>query len=105
MFFVKVQNFISVAGDADRADVNFLLLTPLFVHAVGRNWWVLLDSETKTKWTDGGRTGVKSGFQFGRLLGDNLGLWIKPEAWWGPNRDGQWNLKGGVVWYQRPGAR
>ena len=105
MFIVKVQNFISVAGDASRPDVNYLLVTPLFVHAVGSEWWVLIDSETKTNWRFDARTGVKSGLQFGRRVGPNVGIWLKPEVWWGQNRDGDWNLKFGIVWYQGPGGQ
>ena len=101
MFFVKVQNFTSVAGSASRADVNYLLVTPTFVSGVRRDWWMLADSETRTDWMLDGRTGIKSGLQIGRRVARNVGLWIKPEVWWGPNRSGRWNLKFGIVWYQR----
>jgi hypothetical protein len=30
-----------------------------------------------------------------------MALWVKPEVWWGAHRDGDWNLKFGIVWYQR----
>ena len=101
LFLVKLQNFISVGGDSTRANLNYLLVTPLFVHALGARFWILADSETKTDWTDGGRTGVKSGLQIGRAIAPHVGLWVKPEVWWRPNRDGRWNLKFGIVWYQR----
>jgi hypothetical protein len=101
LFFVKVQNFTSVAGGDGRADLNYLLVTPTFIHVVQPRWWVLVDSEAKTKWNDGNRTGVKSGFQLGHRVATRLGVWVKPEVWWGPNRDGQWNLKFGAVWYRR----
>ena len=105
LFYVKFQNFVSIGGDDSRADVNFLLVTPTFIHGVGRSWWVLADSETKTNWERGARTGVKSGFQLGRRLATGVGLWVKPEIWWGANRDGIWNIKVGVVWYQRRAPR
>jgi hypothetical protein len=101
LFLVKVQNFTSFAGDSDRRDINHLLITPIYIRTVGRNFWILLDTETKTNWEDDGRTGVKSGLQFGRRAGRAYGFWIKPEVWWGPNRDGDWNLKIGLLWYQR----
>jgi hypothetical protein len=101
MFFIKVQNLTSIAGDGSRPDINHLLITPVFIRAVGSSWWVLADTETKTKWADDGRTGVKSGLQLGRRLYRGVGVWAKPEVWWGPNRDGRWNLKFGLVWYQR----
>ena len=101
LFFVKVQNFVSFAGDEDRPDVNYLLITPTLIKGVGRDWWMLADTETKSNWKAGGRTGVKSGFQVGRRVSRSLGVWVKPEAWWGANPDGEWNLKFGFVWYQR----
>ncbi|HZA36936.1 MAG TPA: hypothetical protein VE505_18515, partial [Vicinamibacterales bacterium] len=39
--YVKVQNFTSVGGDDGRPPVNYLLVTPTFIRAVGRSWWVL----------------------------------------------------------------
>ena len=101
LFLVKLQNFSSFAGDAQRADVNFLLVTPTLLYALDRNWWVLVDTETKSNWKADGRTGVKSGFQVGRRVTSGMALWVKPEVWWGAHRDGDWNLKFGIVWYQR----
>lgn len=101
LFFVKLQNFTSFAGDEQAADINYFLVTPTLIHGVGRDWWVLADTETKSDWNADGRTGVKSGFQVGRRVTTGLGLWVKPEVWWAANRDGDWNLKFGLVWYQR----
>jgi hypothetical protein len=100
MAFVKVQDFISIAGDEDRPDTHFMLITPTFIHTVGRSSWLLFDSETKTDWQRDGRTGVKSGLQWGWIVSPGFGLWVKPEVWWGQNRDGKWNLKTGFVWYR-----
>jgi hypothetical protein len=100
LLFVKVQNFVSFAGDPDRQDFNYLLITPLWLHAIKQRWWIMLDSETKTNWMDGGRTGVKSGLQVGRAFHGRLAVWVKPEVWWGPNQSGQWNLKIGLVWHR-----
>jgi hypothetical protein len=98
--FVKLQTFTSIAGDPRRPDANRLFVTPTLIHAIQQDWWVLVDSETKTDWELGGRTGVKSGVQVGRGIGSNIGVWIKPELWWGPNQDGRWNLKFGLIMYQ-----
>jgi len=100
LFFVKFQNLTSIAGDSTRPDVNTLLITPTFIQTVKRRWWILADSETSTNWQRDGRTGLKSGVQFGRISFANFGLWAKPELYWGPNRDGRWNLKFGLVWYR-----
>jgi len=100
LWFVKVQNFTSFAGDHERPDVNFLLITPTLLRAFGRASWVLVDTETKTGWRLDRRTGVKSGVQLGHVVARGLGLWVKPEVWWGANQDGSWNVKTGVVWYR-----
>jgi len=101
MFFVKLQQFTSTAGDASRPDLSSFLVTPTFIHTIARAWWVIADSETRTDWRLDGRTGIKTGFQVGRAMVPGVAVWIKPELWWGPNRDGHWNLKFGLVWYAR----
>jgi hypothetical protein len=98
--YLKVQEFMSIAGAADRADVNFLLVTPTVIRRVGRSSWILADTETRTDWQRDGTTSVKSGIQFGRILPDGIGLWVKPEIWWSRNQGGEWNLKTGLVWYR-----
>jgi hypothetical protein len=104
LFYLKVQHFTPAGGDDDRRRVNQLLVTPTLIRAVGSAWWVLADTETKTSWQEDGRTGVNSGLQIGRRIAPGVGLWAKSEVWWGSNRDGTWNFKLGVVWYQRRGA-
>jgi hypothetical protein len=98
--YVKVQNFTSFAGDPQRPDVNFLLVTPTVLQAFGRATWVLVDTEAKTDWRRNRRTGVKSGVQLGHVVTRGTGVWVKPEVWWGANRDGRWNLKAGIIWYR-----
>jgi hypothetical protein len=99
MFYVKFQDFVSIAGDDDRADYHFLLITPTLIHRLGSASWVLLDTESRTDWSRD-RTGVKSGVQFGRILPNGIGVWLKPEVWWGGDRGGDWNFKTGIVWYR-----
>lgn len=100
MMYLKVQQFVSVAGDSTRPDAKFLLVTPTIIHSIGSASWVLVDTETKTDWLLDGKTGVKSGVQFGHFVKRGYGLWVKPEVWWGPNRGGRWNLKTAIVWYR-----
>ena len=100
MFLVRVQNSMTVGSDADRSDFNVFIVAPTFIHSVGSRFWVLADTETRTDWQRDERTSVKSGLQIGRAIAGRVGLWVKPEVWWGPNQDGLWNLKFGVVWYR-----
>jgi hypothetical protein len=100
MIFVKFQNLTSFAGDSSRPDLNVLLITPTVIRTIGRRSWVFVDTETKTDWQRDGRTGVKSGIQFGHVMVRRAGFWVKPEFWWGPNQDGRWNLKTGFILYR-----
>jgi hypothetical protein len=95
---VIVQDYVSVAGDARRLSTHFLRVTPTFIRSVGRQSWILLDTETKTDWRSR-QTVVKSGVQFGHLQPGGVGLWIKPELSWG-DRAGDWTVKTGIVWYR-----
>lgn len=105
LFFIKFQNFTSIAGDSTRADVNYLLITPMYFNVVQRQWWFQLDTEAKVNWERENGAGFKSGVQLGWMLGSNVGVWMKPEIYWGPNRDGLWNLKTGIIWYERRARR
>jgi hypothetical protein len=100
MFFIRLQNATSIGDDDRRPDINVFVVAPTFLHSLGSGWWTLLDAETMTDWRRGRRTSVKSGVQIGRAVGASLGIWVKPELWWGPNQDGRFNLKFGVVWYR-----
>jgi hypothetical protein len=100
MFLVRVQNSTTVAGDDQRPGFNVLIVAPTFIHSVGGRFWVLADTETQTDWRHDERTGIKSGVQVGRAIANRVGIWAKPEVWWGPNPAGRWNLKFGIVWYR-----
>lgn len=100
IFFVRVQNSTTVAGDDSRPDFNVFIVAPTFIRSVGGRFWVLADTETQTDWRRDERTGIKSGLQVGRAIAGRIGVWAKPEVWWGPNPAGRWNLKFGIVWYR-----
>jgi hypothetical protein len=100
MFLVRVQNSMTVGSSERRPDFNVLIVAPTFIHSVGGRFWVLADTETQTDWKRDERTSIKSGLQVGRAFAGRVGVWVKPEVWWGPNPGGRWNLKFGVVWYR-----
>jgi len=99
----KVQRALRQALEDDaveaRPEHHFLLITPTLIRRIGGASWILADTESRTDW-ERDRTGVKSGLQFGHILSNGIGVWIKPEAWWGGDRGGDWNLKTGIVWYR-----
>ena len=99
MFYLKFQDFISVAGDDERADAHFFLITPTLIHKLTARSWILVDVESRTDWL-ADVSGVKTGVQFGYILPAGFGVWVKPEVWAGAGRGGEWNFKTGLVWYR-----
>ncbi|HYV04870.1 MAG TPA: hypothetical protein VFB82_09800 [Blastocatellia bacterium] len=86
LFFVKVQDFISVAGAGDRPDLHYMTITPLLVWRLkGKPYWVQLDAETQTNWNADAHTGYKAGFLVGRIT-KKRGIWLKVEVGFGPYR-------------------
>jgi hypothetical protein len=86
-FFVKVQDYFSVAGAGGRPDLHYMTVTPLLVWRLkGKPYWIQLDAETQTNWKADGHTGYKAGFLFGRMTKKRTGAWIKVEVGMGPYR-------------------
>lgn len=91
---LRMQHFVSVAGSGSRPNVNFTVVDPSIGVAVGRRSWIFTSTEFRWDW----RTKLNSattGIQFGRLLSNRLGFWVKPEIQWGPGRQGDFNVKFG----------
>jgi hypothetical protein len=100
LFFFKVQNFSSIAGDGKRPDINFLLLTPTWIHRLNPTWWLLADAETRTDWERNNATAARGGLQVGHAFSNRFALWVKPEAGRDPDLGTEWNLKFGLVWFR-----
>ena len=85
-FFVKVQDYFSVAGAGDRPDLHYMTITPLVVWRLkGKPYWAQLDAEAQTNWKRDAHTGYKTGFLFGRIT-KRRGVWLKVEVGMGPYR-------------------
>jgi hypothetical protein len=96
LFFVKVQDYISVAGADDRRDLHFMTLTPLLVWRLkGKPYWIQLDGETQTNWKADAHTGYKAGFLLGRIT-KKRGVWVKVEVGIGPYRVQSFAIKTSV---------
>jgi len=90
--YVRIQNYISVAGSGSRPNVNYLIVDPSFVHRLSERWWLAEDTEFKWDWrTDLGS--AISGLQVGRMMKGRFGFWFKPEVAWGAGRVSDFNLK------------
>src|SRR6185369_12351949 len=88
LFFVKVQDYFSIAGADDRLDLHFMQITPLLVWRLkNKPYWIQLDGGSQTNWKNDGHTGYKAGFLLGRIR-KNRGVWIKVEVGVGQYRVG-----------------
>jgi len=96
-FLTKFQDFISFAGNGNRPEIHYHLITPTLLYRYTRKSWILLDTEAKINWQLDNRVSYRSGVQFGRMFNSRIGLWVKPEIPWGKNREGDWFLKFAVV--------
>jgi hypothetical protein len=91
--WVKVQDWISFAGDGARPDVHYLTVTPTSLWRLSRRWWTVLDAESTTNWELGGRTSFRAGLLLGRMLSPRHGLALKAELPFGGHRQTDFTLK------------
>jgi hypothetical protein len=97
-FFVKLQDTFSFAGPSSRPDAHYLQTTPTVLLRVSRRFWLVADTDIKTNWKLANATGFKSSLQIGRMLNSRFGLSLRPEVYWGRNREGDWALKVIMIW-------
>ena len=90
--YIRIQNYVSVAGSGSRSNFNYLLVDPNFVHRVSKRWWLAEDTEFKWDWHYRLGSAI-SGLQIGRIVRGRMGFWVKPEIAWGPGRVSDCNLK------------
>jgi hypothetical protein len=100
-FYVKFQEYISIAGVGDRPDVNALFITPVLNYSPARRWLIQLDAESKTNWKNQNRTDFRVGFGAGRVMTHRYFLGIKCEVPFGPTKAGDWTLKVTNIFYRR----
>lgn len=103
LFFFKLANQLSFAGNRNRADVNSLVMQPFLLYRFHRRWWFILDNEAKVNWENNNRMSYKSAFEVGRIITPRFGLSVKPEFPWGRHRQGDWTLKFILTWYKPSG--
>jgi hypothetical protein len=89
---LRFQNFFSVAGKSNRADINYFVAGPALIGRLGKGWWYTADTELRWNWKTSLGSGI-SGFLVGRLIKGKFGIAFKPEIPWGPGRAGDFNLK------------
>ena len=98
-FYVKVQDFISVAGVGDRPDVNALFVNPTLNYIPANRWLVQAEVETRTNWKNNNRTDLRMGFGAGKVLTHRYFLGAKCEVPIGATRSGDWTIKVTNIFY------
>ena len=98
LFFVKIQDYVSFAGQDDRADIHYMTVQPALVMKLHDKWWAGVDTEAKINWEQDNHWSYKSGVYILRMWTKNFGTWVKPEIPWGPNQEGDWTLKASFFW-------
>ena len=101
LFFTRIQDFVSVAGDDDRRDIHYLSIGPTLFKSIDSKRAVLLDTEAIVDWQRDGELSWKSGFLFATRLGARRAGWIKLEVPWGEHRRGEWTVRTSIAW-RRP---
>ncbi|HEV7473633.1 MAG TPA: hypothetical protein VGN90_06280 [Pyrinomonadaceae bacterium] len=98
-FYVKFQDYFSIAGVGDRPNVNALFIAPTVNYIPARRWLVQADAESRTNWKNGNRTDFRAGFGAGRVMTHRLFLGLKCEVPFGATRSGDWTIKITNIFY------
>lgn len=99
-FYVKFQEYISVAGAGGRPGVNLLFINPNLTYIPAKRWAVQAEAESRTNWKNRNRTDFRVGFGAGKVMTHRWFLALKCEVPIGPTRSGDWTLKVVNIFYK-----
>jgi hypothetical protein len=91
--FVKVQDWISLAGSSDRPDIHYMTVTPTLLWRLTRRWWTVLSAESRTDWEQNNQTGYKTGALLGYMLSPRVGASVTVESFHTDHRQAEWDVK------------
>lgn len=91
--YVKLQDWISVAGDGGRADVHYTTITPTWLRRLGKQWWTLVDGESRTDWERDDETSFRGGLLVGRMSSARHGFSVKVELPFGGHQRTDWAVR------------
>lgn len=78
-FFTGAQQYVSVAGDSDRQDINYTQLrTILLTRWPKQRMYTVVDGQYFIDWERDARFGVLLEGEVGRFLSKNVALWLRP---------------------------
>lgn len=98
-FYVKVQDYFSIAGVGDRPDINALFINPTLNYIPAKRWLVQAEVESRTNWKNDNRTDLRVGFGGGKVLTRRFFLGVKCEVPIGATRPGDWTMKITNIFY------
>lgn len=87
---------LSIAGDDDRADINQSELRLIGIYINPKGWWLQADYQPKINWERDGKVSHLFECEAGTMLSRSVGVSIRPGVGFGPNRDRDWSIGGGV---------
>ncbi|MDE3137172.1 MAG: hypothetical protein KGL59_11405 [Acidobacteriota bacterium] len=94
---VKLQEYVSFAGNNQRPNINYFSTYPIFVWRFRHRWWTQLETESRTNFEKSSQTGFKSGVALGYMITRTKGVWVKPEIGWGKYRPYEFAVKNSVL--------
>jgi hypothetical protein len=80
VLFPFVQQFVSVAGDDDRADINTSLLRLGLLTRWPNRFYTFLEPSLYVDWERDADTGFTVELEIGRLMNRQLAIWARPGA-------------------------
>jgi len=99
-FLIRLQEHVSLAGDASRPAVNYLQTAPSVVYNFRPRWWMSVETEATTDWQHDNRVSFRTGVELGHVVARRFGVSVRPEIPWGANRTGDWTVKVVVTRYR-----
>jgi hypothetical protein len=78
VFFPNFQQYFSVAGDDNRADVNFTVLKPNLLTRWPDRVYTFLEPQFTIDWERDAKVGLTIELEAGKILSKNIAAWARP---------------------------
>jgi hypothetical protein len=91
------KQFVSVAGDDERADLRQGLYRALVAYSSPKGWWVLGDPQLYVDYDSAGRKDFQLEAEAGKMVGPMTGVWLRGGGHVGGNwTRNEWAISAGV---------
>jgi hypothetical protein len=91
---LRIRNFFSINGDRDRADVDFLDITPEVKFNITKKWWLYSEViRFQDNWLKRGVFSARSNLQVGYLITNRIGVSVFPSIYWGPGKSVEYQVR------------